>query len=201
MRRAVKKSTLVRAWELGAGSEMEKFLLSRGAIREREGGNYELFSLETPGNRGQMAAKGDYFKVTVTGEGEKALFYPYPNPGQAFLEDHVRIEGDVYAQRVRPVCFWRAGEVPCGVIAWLLGTGRLRVPAAGGSSGFRAALWGTVEEAPPDAVILVHKAELDDRGVLRDVDFNFIQKDIFARDYRILGTDVEVGRPTCGGSV
>ena len=62
MRYAVKsKKKIVKAYRLGAGSQMEAQLIREGAIRRREDGSYELFSQEAVNGRGEAARTGDYF--------------------------------------------------------------------------------------------------------------------------------------------
>ena len=60
---AVKTATRVRAWELGAGSDMEKEMIRVGKIIAHPDGVYEVFSQESTEGKGQMAHAGDYFKV------------------------------------------------------------------------------------------------------------------------------------------
>ena len=44
---AVKTATRVRAWELGAGSDMEKEMIRAGKIIAHPDGVYEVFSQES----------------------------------------------------------------------------------------------------------------------------------------------------------
>ena len=68
---AVKEKTRCRAWELGAGSDMEQELIRSGRIIAHSDGTYELFSQEAKEGRGQMAQAGDFFKADNQD-------YPYP---------------------------------------------------------------------------------------------------------------------------
>ena len=85
MRYAVKnKGKFVRAYELGAGSEIEKLLIEEGAICAETSGRFHLFSQEAVNGEGQLADRGDFFKVdTVDGR-----HYPYPNKRDWFLKNH-----------------------------------------------------------------------------------------------------------------
>ena len=52
---AVKESSRVQAWELGAGSVMEQEMIRCRKIVSRPGGIYEIFSREATGKTGQLA--------------------------------------------------------------------------------------------------------------------------------------------------
>lgn len=107
MRYAVKnKKNIVTAYQLGAGSDMERNLIEEGAIRLTEDGRYELFSQEAKDGRGQLADKGDYFKVDVK-DGKP---YPYNNMKAWFEENHDHLEGDEYEQKSWPVMVWDAKD-------------------------------------------------------------------------------------------
>ena len=75
---AEKTALRVRAWQLGAGTEMEKEMVAQGKIKRRKDGTYEVFSMEATGETGQIAKAGDYFKLDDSGK-------PYPND-KAFFE-------------------------------------------------------------------------------------------------------------------
>ena len=169
----------IRAWELGAGSPMEQQMLREGRIVLREDGSYELFSQEAVNGSGELAKKGDYFKVDSTGA-------PYPNSRERFLRTHSRIEGDVYLQQSCPVQVWMAGDPVTEEIRWLLETGRLTMHPEDSSRFFQAILWGAHLSAASDAVLVLYQLFKDEQGRLRDVEFNFVAATEFQRDYTLL---------------
>ena len=187
MRYAVKnKGNLVRAYELGAGTEMERLLIEEGSIRrEADGSSYRLFSQEAVNGEGQLARAGDFFKVdTVNGR-----HYPYPNRRDWFLERHIPLGGDRYEQRVVPVSIWTKDDPPCDAVDALLASGRLRIDPDDSGRYFNAVLWGTPLSAAEDAVIVFHKLERDKNGTIRQLSFNFVERQIFERDYTVCDAD------------
>ena len=85
-----KTAQKVRAWCLGAGTEMESLMITQGRIIPEGIGHYRVCSQESP-DEGQLVPAGDYFKVDSTGA-------PYPNSRECFLQNHTHIEGDWYWQ-------------------------------------------------------------------------------------------------------
>ena len=182
MRYAVKnKGNLVRAYELGTGSEMEKRLLAEGSIRVESDGSYRLFSQEAVNGEGQLAHKGDFFKVDIVG----GRHYPYPNKREWFLEHHRPLGSDEYEQRVCPMPIWTRDDPPCDAIDYLLQTGRLQITP----EGFHAALWGAPLSAKNDAVIVFHRLKRRGDGSIAEIGFNFVDRQIFERDYTISSPD------------
>ena len=176
---AVKADTRVRAWELGAGSEMEKQMLLQRRIVAHPGGVYELFSQEAPEGKGQMAKAGDYFKVDDKG-------FPYPNARAYFLKNHRHLEGDWYQQAAKPMKIWHRGDPMCEEIRFLLDRGILFFHPENPARFFSAFLWDTEETAPDDAVILFYAVERDPEGNITGINFNFIVHDYFQKYYRVV---------------
>ena len=161
MRHAIKnKGKLVRAYELGAGTEMERLLIAEAAIRCEPDGSYRLFSQEAANGEGQIAQKGDFFKVDTIG----GRHYPYPNKRDWFLARHVSLGGDNYEQLVFPVSIWMKDDPPCDAVDVLLASRRLRIDPENKNSYFNAVLWGAPLSAAEDAVIVFHKLERDENG-------------------------------------
>ena len=184
MRYAIKnKGKLVRAWCLGDGTPMEGQLRSQGRIREREPGVYELFSLESVNGVGQLARAGDYFKVTES----QGQFYPYPNDREWFEANHRHLRGDEYEQIPKPLRFWQEGDSLCEEVSFLMNAGKITLDPEHEDRYYNAVLWGAPLSAPRDAVIVVYGVERDERGFIREVDFNFVAREVFLRDYTIQG--------------
>lgn len=189
MRYAIKnRGRLVRAYELGAGTETERQLIEEGAIRREADGSYRLFSQEAVNGEGQCAQTGDFFKVDTVGE----RHFPYPNSRDWFLERHVSHGADSYEQRVTPMPIWRKGDPPCDAVDLLLKSGRLRLDPESRDSYFNAQLWGAPLSAAEDAVIVFHRLERDEYGNPTDISFSFVERSVFERDYTLCDAE---GRP------
>ena len=169
MRYAVKsKKKIVKAYRLGAGSQMEAQLIREGAIRRREDGSYELFSQEAVNGRGEAARTGDYFKVdTVDGR-----HYPYPNSREYFEENHIALGGDEYEQKSRPLAFWQASDPMCEEIRYLVDQGKLILKPE--------------LSAARDAAVIFYSVDRDGTGGIADISFNFAAAKEFEESYEIL---------------
>ena len=176
---AVKENRKVRAWQLGAGSEMERDMIRRGKIAFRPDGTYEVFSQEAREGTGQVVKAGDYFKVDDKG-------FPYPNEQSFFEENHEHTEGDWYLQKSRILKFWRKDDPECEEVRFLLERGLLGIRPEDPSRYFFADMWGTRETAPSDAVIAFYAVEREPDGRIASVEFNFIVRDYFEKYYRVL---------------
>lgn len=176
------KQAAVRAYPLGAGHPMEAQLLQEGAIHRLPDGNYELFSREAVSGRGQIARPGDYFKVDT----DHGKHFPYPNAREFFLENHVRLEGDTYIQKSKPLMIWQAGDEPNEVLRWLLDTGRLTLDPGDPAHYFRAFLWNAPLSAAMDATLVFYRVDRDTDGAITDVHFNFVEKTEFEANYTLL---------------
>ncbi len=182
MRYAVKnKGKIVKAYELGAGTEMEKRLIAEGVIQLAEDGSYRLFSKEAVNGTGQKAKAGDFLTVDV--EGEK--IFAYPNERGWFFENHRHLGGDEYEQVCKPLPIWTKDDPLCKEICFLLGSKQLRIDERNNEKYYNAELWGSLLSAPDDAVIVFYNVERDKDGQIRDISFNFVDKEIFERDYTV----------------
>lgn len=173
----------MEAYCLGAGSDMEKDLIRRGRIRFLEDGSYELFSQEARSGKGQIAHKGDYFKLVETDTGS----YPYPNRKEFFEKNHRLIEGteNLYEQVSRPLFFWMAEDPIEKPVSFLLESGRLVINPDDEEAYFSARLWGADLSAAKDAAIVFYRIETDQTGDIVDVDFFFVSKKDFEMTYTI----------------
>ena len=176
---AVKESSRIQAWELGAGSVMEQEMIRCGKIVARPGGIYEIFSREAVGKKGQIAAAGDFFKVDDYG-------CPHPWRRAAFLQEHQPLEGDWYQEAARQVKIWRLGDPICEEIRFLLDRGILRVNPEDPEHCFTALIWGTEETAASDAVVVIFGTDRDAEGRVAGVHFNFVEIGYFNKYYRVI---------------
>lgn len=176
---AVKTVTRVRAWELGAGSDMEKEMIRRGKIIAHADGTFEVFTQESTQGRGQIARAGDFFKVD-----ERDL--PCPNEREFFLQNHQHLEDDWYIQDAHPLKIWRLGDPEGEELRFLLDNGRLSIHPENREHCFSAHLWGTTETAAADAVLVFYRVQRNPEGTVIAVDFNFVDAGYFSSHYRII---------------
>lgn len=176
---AVKTATRVRAWELGAGSDMEKEMIRVGKIIAHPDGVYEVFSQESTEGKGQMAHAGDYFKVDERG-------CIHPNERDFFLQNHQHLENEWYLQTARPLKIWRLGDPDCEEIRFLLDSGILSVRPENKERCFSSRLWDTTETAAADAVIVFYHVEKDPEGKVTAVDYNYVEAEYFRTHYEVI---------------
>ena len=185
MRYAIKaKKKVVKAYCLGAGSDMEELLIREGAIKKRDDGTYELFSQEAVfagGKTGEIAAAGDYFKVDTVG----GRYYPYPNSKAFFEENHTHLEGDEYEQKVKPLAFWQASDPMCEEIQYLLRNQKLTLKPEDPDHYFNAFLWGTDLSAARDASVVFYSVDRDEAGEITEISFKFVAGKEFEAGYVI----------------
>ncbi len=172
-----KKSALVRAWQLGAGSDTERSLIACGALRKEANGTYKVFSRESP-DHGQIARPGDYIKLDNGG-------FPYPNEAAWFEENHTHLDGDRYLQRSPVKEAWFIDETPSAAAAFLLENDLLQLNQHDPDHFFGAHLWGTYQTAPHTAVVVFDKIAREGSTVSA-VDFHFITREEFRLSYEVV---------------
>lgn len=177
MRQAI-KNKIVQAYELGAGSEMEKKLIAEGKIVVTEDG-YELFSQEAVNGTGEKAIPGDFFKLDSTG-------YPYPNERKWFFEHHRHLQGNDYQQLGKPLFIWQYGDPVSEELLYLLKTEKLHLNNNVHDRYFEAVLSGALLNAPRNATVVFYSVDRDENGKIIDISFNFVAKKEFETDYQIL---------------
>lgn len=182
MRQAIKsKKKIIKAYQLGAGSNMEKLLLEEGSLVLREDGKYELFSQEAVNGKGEVAVAGDYFKVDEV-EGKH---FPYPNEKTWFEANHTHLQADEYEQANKPLYIWQASDLVSEEIRYLLETGKMTIKEDDYDHYFNTFLWGAYLSATKDATVIFYNIDRDDNGVITNISFNFIAKAQFEADYKL----------------
>lgn len=176
---AIKKNTKRQAWEFGAGSDMEQKMISSERIVRHPNGLYEVFSKEATEGKGQMAHTGDYFKVDEEG-------FPSPCERDWFQKNHEHLEADWYLQIAKPLKIWRKGDDESEEIRFLIDNGALTINEEDPSHYFSAFLWGTMETAPSDAVIVFYSVNRDDNAKITSITFNFVDYGYFQENYSFL---------------
>ena len=176
---AIKTATRIQAWELGAGSNMEEEMLRKKKIIKHPDGTFELFSLEATEGKGQIARPGDFFKVDNRG-------FPCPNERAFFLQNHQHLEDDWYLQTAHPLKIWRLDDPECEEIHFLQDNGFLRICPENPQRCFSAFIWGTIETAPADAIIIFYDVVRNPEGIITSIDFNFVNSSYFDTHYQVL---------------
>lgn len=169
---------MVEAFELGAGSEMERKLIEEGKICLHEGevSIYELFSQESNSGSGEIAMAGDFFKVDKAG-------YPYPNARDWFFENHRHVEGDTWEQLPKKLLAWESSDELTPEVQFLIDHKGLKLNAENPEQFFGAELWGAWLTAAADAVLIFYSVSYNEDGTVSDADFNFVARAEFEATY------------------
>ena len=176
---AIKENTKRQAWEFGAGSDMEQQLIRSGKLIAHDDGSYEVFTKEATEGKGQMAHTGDYFKVDDEG-------FPSPCERDWFKKNHEHLEADWYLQIAKPLKIWRKGDDESEEIRFLIDNGALTINEEDPAHYFSAFLWGTMETAPSDAIIVFYSVNRDDNAKISSITFNFVDYGYFKENYSFL---------------
>lgn len=177
-----KNGTRLFAYRLGETHPVIDRLLSEGKIVVRDNGEFEIMSLEAyngGSGKGQIAHAGDYIKIASSG-------FPYPNNAEFFHSNHRRISGDEYEQIPKPLKAWTVQEPMCEEMQFLIEQKGLVINENDATNYFTAPLWGTVESAAKDSVIVFYRVERNSCGKIVDAEFNFVVRDAFDETYDII---------------
>ena len=179
MRVIKKEGKRVKAYRLGEGGPVLEELERRGLLRPLGDGVWEIFSREAVNGGGQLAKTGDYVKLDGDG-------CPYPNAAAFFAENHRRLAGDEYEQLPKPLEAWTAREPVSDAVRFLMAEKGLVLDPDHPERYFTAPLWGTLESAAEDAVVVFYRVDRDGEGRVTDAEFNFVARPEFERSYRVL---------------
>ena len=181
MRKAIKtKGKSVFAYRLGDRSAVVEQLMREGKIAVLENGDFEIFSQEAVNGgsgHGQVANADDYVKIDSMG-------YPYPNDAEFFAANHRHIAGDEYEQLPKELDAWTEDEPMCPEIEFLVREKGLLLDETDPARYFSALLWGTMEAAAKDAVLIFYHIDRDAEGAILDAEFNFVERSEFEKTYR-----------------
>ena len=170
----------VAAYRLGEEQEVLKCLMDEGKLVEKAPGVFEVFSREAVNGTGEIAYAGDYIKVDVSGN-------PYCNTAEFFEKNHIKTGENQYRQ-IPAVCdAWTAQEEMCEEIRYLIREKGLALDEASEEKYYTAPLFGTMESAGRDAVLVFYRIDRGEQGEIQDADFNFVARDIFDAAYDIIG--------------
>lgn len=175
-----KEGKVIKAYELGRETEVEKKLIEEEKIKKKADENYEIFSQEAINGQGEMARKGDFFKLDSSG-------IPYPNSREFFLENHqiVNEEENEYIQKAKPVQYYMAEDGMTEEIDFLVEKKGLIIDKKSDNRYYTAFLWGSNLSAARDAVIIFYSIDRNERGKIVDIDYNFVEKSEFKKVYEI----------------
>ena len=179
MRVIKKEGKRVKAYRLGDESPVLDDLERRGLLLRRNDGAWEIFSREAVNGSGQLAKTGDYLKLDGDG-------CPYPNDAAFFAENHRPLGGDEYEQLPKPLEAWTAREPVSDAVRFLMAEKGLVLDPDRPDRYFTAPLWGTLESAAEDAVVVFYRVDRDGEGRVTDAEFNFVARSEFERSYRVL---------------
>lgn len=176
----LKKSFPVQACRLGEDSPLLKRLMEEKKIVAVGPGQYQVFSVETDGVKGELACDGDFVKLDVNGE-------VYPNRADFFLHKHKQIGENTYVQEEQRLLAWDAQEPMCDEIAFLLEKKGLVINQQSDDHYYSAPLWGTALFAARDAVIIFYSISRDKQGRIMYADYNFVERRVFDKTYERIG--------------
>lgn len=172
--RIIKKPIPTRAFALGANTEAERELILQGLLSEAGAGLWRLKTREALAE-GELVKNGDYVKLDSAG-------MPYPVAKDWFEANHEPLREGWYLQKTAPRKAWNTTEPMCPEIRFLLDQELLTWK----NGAFSAFLWGTMQTAAEDAVIVIDAVSHAPDGTLAGVDFHFVAVDEFDKTYDIL---------------
>lgn len=114
--------------------------------------------------------------------------FPYPNSKAYFEANHRHIRGNDYEQLEKVVAVWQDGDEPCEELDFLLCSKQLTLDPEDSARYFNAVLLGAPLSAPRDAAVVFYRVARDNRGQITDIEFNFVSRREFERDYMLLKT-------------
>lgn len=179
MRMAMKKAQkIIKAYELGKETVMEKKLIEEEKIVKKTDEVYEIFSQEAINGQGEIAKKGDFFKLD-------SPEWPYPNSREFFLENHQLIneEKNEYIQKVKPVQYYIAEDGMTEELEFLVEKKGLVIDKKSYNRYYTAFLWGSNLSAAKDAVLVFYNIDRNKEGKIEDIEFNFVERDEFDKTY------------------
>lgn len=176
-----KEGKIIKAYELGKETAMERKLIEEGKIIKKSDAIYEIFSQEAINGQGEIARRGDFFKLDSSG-------IPYPNSREFFLENHqiVDEQKNEYIQKAKPIQYYMAEDGMTEEINFLVEKKGLIIDKKSDDRYYTAFLWGSNLSAARDAVVIFYCIDRDEKGRIVDIDYNFVEKNEFRRVYEIM---------------
>ena len=179
MRRARKKTVVIRAYRLGERNDGLDKLVAAGLVVLRDDGSYEVHTMETKDGKGETAHAGDYVKLDAAGR-------PYPNKAEFFEKNHRHIDGDQYEQFPKDREVWMMGDAMCPEVEFLIEQGRLELHKEDPEHYFQGTGWGTKLTASSDAALVFYEIKRNAGGNIVDAEFNFVDREMFEKTYELI---------------
>lgn len=176
-----KQGKTIRAYRLGDHNPVLDELIAAGKIFPLDNAEFEVMSQEAvngDSGHGQLAKTGDYIKVSSG--------YPYPNRTDWFNKNHRWITEDVFEQIPLILNAWTVNEPMCKEMEFLMHEKGLTIHEEDFSGYFMAPLWGTIETASKDSIVLFYSIIYDEDGSVMDAEFNFVVREEFERIYDVI---------------
>ena len=177
-----KTEGVLKAYRLGDYHPALEKLINSHKIIDMYDGTYEVFSMEAlkgGSGHGQIAFAEDWVRIDCAG-------YPYINKNLWFKENFRHIKGDEYKQIPIQLNAWTANLEICEEVQFLIHEKGLVLDEHNPDNYFQAFLWGTMEKAPRDAVLMFYNISYDNNGTICDVDFNFVDRAVFDYTYSFI---------------
>ena len=174
----MKKVIPMPAFQLGTVCPLAQKLMDRGFLLPLPDGFWRVKTREAMGE-GELAKTGDYIKLDSTG-------MPYPTEKEWFEANHIQVEAGIYLQKAQKRKAWCADEPVSPEIRFLLDRGLLQWDPEDPQRTFQAQLWGTLQSAARDAVVVLDRVETDAKGTVREVEFHLVAGEEFDITYDVL---------------
>lgn len=176
----------VTAFKVGDGISDAVELQKKGLIRCMSDGRYEVFSQEAVNGSGQICNTGDYIKIDSSGA-------PYPVKKEVFESKHEK-RGSEWYQKPELLGAWHLGVSPieeCAEMKFLIDKGKIIINVHDEENYFTAEKWGTRLSADKRAVIVFRKVTRNSKAQIDDVEFSFVAKSEFDKNYNIVTSPIE----------
>ena len=172
-----KEGILAEAYCLGSEDGKLGSLMGSGEVVKREDGKYLVKTLEAPD--GEVCDAGSYIKIDSDGS-------IHPNTAEFFTSNHRHVQGNQYEQITRPLWAWMYGEPESEEIRFLTQHKGLVLNDRNKKEYYSAPLWGSMEKADMDAILVMYRITRDAGDAITDIEFNFVSRDVFYKTYRII---------------
>lgn len=172
-----KEGILAEAYCLGSEDGKLGSLMGSGEVVKREDGKYLVKTLEAPD--GEVCDAGSYIKIDSDGS-------IHPNTAEFFTSNHRHVQGNQYEQITKPLWAWMYGEPESEEIRFLTQHKGLVLNDRNKKEYYSAPLWGSMEKADRDAILVMYRITRDAGDAITDIEFNFVSRDVFYKTYRII---------------
>lgn len=177
-----KHRKIVQAYKLGTEHERLDQLIAEEKIIDLRNGSFEVFSQEavkSESGHGQVAYAGDWIRLDGAGN-------PYPSKDEWFQDNMRQISDDDYEQIPKELMGWTADMEKSPEIEFLIREKGLKLDENSFNKYYSAILWGNLEAADRNAVLVFYSVSYNDDGVVTDAEYNFVERKEFDRTYDVI---------------